>query len=73
MSTDLDQLPGRLRYARLDRGLTQEELARQVGYSAATAISRLETGRVQPSLPTFKRLCEALQVPASWLLWGDGE
>jgi transcriptional regulator with XRE-family HTH domain len=44
---------------RLERGLTQEQLAELVGTSQA-AIARLEAGGVEPTLRTLESLAEAL-------------
>jgi transcriptional regulator with XRE-family HTH domain len=51
-----------LRALREQRGLTIASLARQVGISAA-AISQIESGTVQPSLMTLRKLAAALAVP----------
>jgi transcriptional regulator with XRE-family HTH domain len=51
-----------LRALREQRGLTIASLARQVGISAA-AISQIESGTVQPSVTTLRKLAAALGVP----------
>jgi transcriptional regulator with XRE-family HTH domain len=51
-----------LHVLREQRGLTIAALARQVGLSAA-AISQIESGAVQPSVMTLRRLAAALGVP----------
>lgn len=51
-----------LRTLREQRGLTIASLARQVGISAA-AISQIESGTVQPSVMTLRKLAAALAVP----------
>ena len=51
-----------LRALREQRGLTIASLARQVGISAA-AISQIESGSVQPSVMTLRKLAAALGVP----------
>jgi len=51
-----------LRALREQRGLTIASLARQVGISAA-AISQIESGAVQPSVITLRKLAAALGVP----------
>ncbi len=62
-SPDADADPGAaLRALRERRGLTIAALARQVGISAA-AISQIESGTVQPSVTTLRRLAAALGVP----------
>lgn len=44
--------------ARKRAGLTQSELARRMG-TTQPAVTRMESGRVQPSLRTLQRLAEA--------------
>jgi transcriptional regulator with XRE-family HTH domain len=52
----------KLREARLDRGLSQEELHEMTGVSRDT-ISRMETGdRPNPHPKTLRKLAEALGV-----------
>ena len=46
---------------RLDRGLTQEELAERTNLSTRT-IQRIENGEVDPRLYTLQTIAEALQV-----------
>ena len=44
--------------ARKRAGLTQAELARRMG-TTQPAVTRMESGRIQPSLRTLRRLAEA--------------
>jgi DNA-binding XRE family transcriptional regulator len=44
---------------RLQRGLTQKQLAEQVG-TTQSSIARLESGRAKPSLSTLERVAQAL-------------
>jgi ribosome-binding protein aMBF1 (putative translation factor) len=46
--------------ARVRAGLTQEQLARRMG-TKQSAIARLESGRILPSIPTLKKLAEATE------------
>lgn len=45
--------------ARIEKGLTQEELANKVG-TKQSVISRLESGRANPSVAFLKKLAAAL-------------
>ena len=45
--------------ARIEKGLTQEELARKIG-TKQSVISRLESGRANPSVAFLKKLAQAL-------------
>lgn len=45
--------------ARIKKGLTQEKLAKKIG-TKQSVISRLESGRANPSIAFLKKLAEAL-------------
>lgn len=45
--------------ARIEKGLTQEELAKKIG-TKQSVISRLESGRANPSVAFLKKLANAL-------------
>ena len=53
-----------LRRLRLERVLSQEELAERAGMASHAHISRLESGRKQPTLEMLFRLAAALEVEA---------
>jgi putative transcriptional regulator len=57
----LRELGGRLARLRLDRNLTQAELAEQAGVSKRT-VERLETGSVATQLSGFIRVCRVLDL-----------
>ena len=52
----------RLRAARVLKGFTQLQLAEQVG-TKEIAISRIETGRIQPTADLKQRIAAVLQKP----------
>jgi putative transcriptional regulator len=55
-----------LRQARLQRGLSQMELAKKVGTSRGS-VNRWECGLGSPNLPHLRKLCQFLGVPAEEL------
>jgi transcriptional regulator with XRE-family HTH domain len=55
----LRELGGRLARARLEKNLTQIQLAEQAGISKST-LQRLEAGEVATQLSGFVRVCRAL-------------
>lgn len=57
----LAELGGRLAKLRLDRNLTQAQLAEQAGVSKRT-IERLEKGAVATQLAGFLRVCRVLEL-----------
>jgi transcriptional regulator with XRE-family HTH domain len=60
----------RIRTARLDRGLTQEELAGSVGVSRS-AVAQWETGRTGQITANLSRIARALDVNVEQLMYGD--
>lgn len=59
----------KLREARKERGLTQDALASKLG-TVTSYISDIERGVKSPSLHTFIRILEILNVPANYVLPG---
>ena len=59
----------KLKAMRLQCGLTQEELAEQV-FLSTVYLSRIENGKVFPTLETLSNLCSALGVSLGWLFSG---
>ena len=66
------RLANRLRIARAERNLLQEELAGLVGVSRNT-VSSIETGRYTPSALLAFRLAQALAIPVTELFWIEGD
>jgi putative transcriptional regulator len=65
------RLANRLRVARAERDLSQEELARAVGVSRNT-IGSIESGRYTPSALLAFRIAAALDTPINRLFWIEG-
>jgi transcriptional regulator with XRE-family HTH domain len=57
----LTELGGRLTRVRLERNLTQAQLAEEAGVSKRT-VQRLESGGVSPQLSGFIRVCRVLDL-----------
>ena len=57
----------RLKEIRLEKGLTQKQLAKAVGLTE-TALCNYEKGIREPSLNVLKQLCLALDVSSDYLL-----
>ena len=57
----LSELGGRLARVRLERNLTQVQLAQQAGVSKRT-VERLESGSVATQLSGFLRVCRVLEL-----------
>lgn len=67
-----ETLGSKVRRLREKMGLTQKELADQVGISHSL-IGQIETDRIQPSLATLSRLAEALGVSSCYFLMEEDE
>jgi putative transcriptional regulator len=73
MRTEIaDRLHNRLRIARAERALSQDELAQRAGVSRQT-ISSIETGVYCPSTLLAFRLARVLDQPVDTLFWLEGE
>lgn len=57
----------RLREARLNRGLTQAELAARIGVVKST-VAGYETGRSEPNMEKFAQIMSVLNIDANSLL-----
>lgn len=66
---DQDKIGAFLREIRKEKGLTQEQLAQQLGVSQRS-VSRWETGRTMPDYSLLPSICQALDVNAAELLSG---
>ena len=73
MPTSRDvRLANRLRVARAEHDLSQDQLARAAGVSRQT-ISSIETGQYVPSALLAFRLASVLGVSVDGLFWLEGE
>jgi transcriptional regulator with XRE-family HTH domain len=53
----------KIRKLRIEKGLTQQELAERLGYKTNSYISDVESGRFIPSRDKLKKIARALDVP----------
>lgn len=67
MSTDTGGVGARLRVARRGAGLTQKQLADQLGVESIT-VSRWERGVTMPSIPRLRKIAEITQTTVSDLV-----
>ena len=59
----------KMRKARLERGLSQAELAKTIGVSRQT-INMIENGGYNPTIELCIRICRVLGVTLNDLFWG---
>lgn len=62
----------RTQVLREKRGWSRVELARKAGVSLS-AIDKLERGETQPRRQTMRKLAEALETSAGYLMYGEEE
>lgn len=60
-----EQAPGKVRKAREDAGLTQEQLAEQCGVTV-NSVGHYEGGRAVPKVDTLERIAAATGKPLAW-------
>lgn len=64
----------RIKKLRLEAGLTQEELAKEIGYSTKTSISKIENDVLDINQSTIVALARALKTTPSVLMgWTESE
>jgi transcriptional regulator with XRE-family HTH domain len=62
-----EQFPNKLKEARKRCGMTQEEIAKELGLPRGN-IANYETGRREPDLETIAKLANYYNVSTDWLL-----
>nr|PZN43745.1 MAG: hypothetical protein DIU70_03370 [Bacillota bacterium] len=63
-------LGARIREARIQRGLSQQELAEAIGFSRP-AVNSWEHGRSEPSFETLQKIATVLGKPLTWFLGSE--
>lgn len=61
----------KVKFYRLRAHLSQDELAKKVGYTGKSMICRIETGKNNPSFELLEKIAAALNIPPSALLDDD--
>ena len=65
---------GRIKNKRIELGLTQEELAKRMGYKSKSTINKIEMGVNVMPIPKVAAFAVALDTTPTWLMgWGDEE
>ena len=72
MPFNLKEFGKRLQVARINKDLTQEELAHMLGVSS-TYLSRIECGKVNPKITLLMEICETLEASPAYILTGQDE
>lgn len=64
---NMESFGERLKDLRIEKGLTQQQLAQQIG-NAQSAIVYWESNKQEPSISVLKKLCLFFDVSADYLL-----
>lgn len=70
IAMELKQIGSRIRAARQDQGLSQQELA-VAAHISLPHVSEIELGKSKMNILTFRQIIEALQVSADSILRSD--
>lgn len=68
----MNSLGERLRYARKQKGYTQDSLAETIGVSRGV-IFNLEKNKTEPQIIVINAICQTLKINKDWLINGIGE
>lgn len=68
----MSNIGNNIRNQRLEKGMTQEELASKI-FTTRQTVSNYETGKSKPDYITLGRIAEVLEVSADSLIYGDRE
>lgn len=63
----------RIKAKRIEMGLTQDELAKKMGYKSRSSINKIEMGKQDINQRHVAAFAKALMVSPSWLIDGDEE
>lgn len=66
----MNDIGDRIKEKRLEKKMSQEELAKRTGYKDKSSISKIERGTRQPQVEDLKKIASALKVDFGYLL-GD--
>lgn len=60
-----------IRQLRIEKGITQDELAKAVGYQHKSSITKIETGAADISQKKIAQIAKALDVTPDYLFFGN--
>ena len=67
----MKEVANRIRQARLNKGMTQQQLAEKMGFKSRSAICQIENDKYEIGLETAKKLAQILEIDPGWLVFGD--
>ena len=67
----MKEIADRIRKVRLERGMTQQELADALGLKSRSSINKIEMDTYDPGLEQIKRIARALNCDPDYLVFGQ--
>lgn len=67
----MKEVADRIRSVRIQRGMTQQELADAIGLKSRTSINKIEMDAYNLGLDKIKRIARALDVDPDYLVFGN--
>lgn len=67
----MKEIADRIRKVRLERGMTQQELADAIGLKSRSSINKIEMNTYEPGLEQIKRIARALNCDPDYLVFGQ--
>jgi transcriptional regulator with XRE-family HTH domain len=67
----MKEIADRIRETRLQRGMTQQDLADAIGLKNRSSINKIEKDTYELGLDNIKRIAKALNVDPDYLVFGD--
>ena len=67
----MKEIAERIKNTRLNKGMTQQQLADKLGFKSRSAVCQIENDKYEISLETAKKIASALEVDADYLIFGD--
>ena len=69
----MKEIADRIRKVRLERGMTQQELADALGLKSRSSINKIEMDTYDPGLKQIRRIARALNCDPDYLVFGEGD
>ena len=70
---DRQMIGDRIKERRTELGMTQDELAKRIGFKSRSSVNKIELGKTDLSTPQIKSFADALGVSPVWLLDMDDQ
>ncbi len=67
----MKEIAERIKQARLDKGMTQDELAKALGLKSRSSINKIEKDTYELGLDRIKKIAKVLDVDPDYLVFGD--